>query len=512
MRGLIWLLILGALIDIAIFGLTDLDEGFYASVSWEMRQRGEYLTPTFQGEPWFEKPPLLYWLMGASMRMFGENTFALRLPSVLMYWLTMIALGVWGNRRFGNGVGAKSALLFGIAPLSLLLARMAITDMALTFFLLMAVIALWEAPHRPFLWSVIGGIALGLAVLTKGPFGLGLVGLLYLWQGRALPFRWALVALGIAFCVALPWYGGVYWQHGSEFFMEFVVRQNLLRFAGGDTAHSVWSLIGREGIASLLAGIAVYLLFYVLILWVGGFPMAGFVEVLWQRHESLLARYLQRWCWLVFGLFTISFTKLPAYIFPMFPMLALLIAQRWSAVESKPCVQIRWTRWLGLSAGLLWGIGGLLLAFLGHAWWAFALLFGVGAIAWASAHGGKAGWQWILGVLALLTGWNGALVGYDGAALRPIRELALAVPTYRVLVLYRVNPSYPSLQFYRKGRYATANSWEEVFERMQKEGAYCLTTDRTVAEKDSTILLDSREGLGRIFYLLAPRYVSTPHR
>lgn len=506
MRGLNWLLILGALIDIALFGLTDLDEGFYASVSWEMRQRGDYLTPTFQGEPWFEKPPLIYWLMNASMRVFGENTFALRLPSVLMYWLTMIALGVWGNRRFGNGVGTKSALLFGVAPLSLLLARMAITDMTLTFFLLVAVIALWESRYRPFLWSVMGGIALGLAALTKGPFSLGLVGLLYLWQGRALPFRWALMALGIAFCVALPWYGGVYGQHGSEFFMEFVVRQNLLRFVGGDTAHSVWSLIGRGGTASLLTGIAVYLLFYVLILWVGGFPMAGFMEVLWQRHESPLMRYLQRWCWLVFGLFTISFTKLPAYIFPMFPMLALLIAQCWSAFESRSSTRIHGTHWLGVSGGLLWGIGGLLLAFRGQVWWASAILFGAGAIAWASALWGKASWQWAFGVLMLLIGWNGALVGYDRVVLHPVRELALAVPPYRTLVLYRVNPGYPSLWFYRKGRYTTAESWDEVFKRMQKEGAYCLTTDRAVRESDSVIVLDSQEVLGRTFYLLTPRY------
>jgi 4-amino-4-deoxy-L-arabinose transferase-like glycosyltransferase len=83
MRWLLWLCVLAALIDLRAFGLTDLDEGFYASVAWEMRHSGDWRTPTFLGEPWFEKPPLLYWLMVGSMRVFGENEFALRLPSAL---------------------------------------------------------------------------------------------------------------------------------------------------------------------------------------------------------------------------------------------------------------------------------------------------------------------------------------------------------------------------------------------------------------------------------------------
>jgi 4-amino-4-deoxy-L-arabinose transferase-like glycosyltransferase len=331
MRWLLWLCVLAALIDLRAFGLTDLDEGFYASVAWEMRQSGDWRTPTFLGEPWFEKPPLLYWLMVGSMRVFGENEFALRLPSALMYALTILLLAWWGNRRLGAGAGSWAALLFALAPLSLILARLAITDMALAFFLTLAVIALWEV--RGLGWSLIGGVALGLAFLTKGPFGLGLVGLLYLWNARTLHarglrFRWVLFALGVALLTALPWYVGVYLQHGAAFFNEFVVKQNLLRFAGGDTAHSALPLIQRGDVGGVLAGIAVYLLFYVVVLWLGGLSMVGGANVLWAREDDPLRLYLRRWAWLVFGLFTLSFTKLPAYIFPMFPALALLVGAR----------------------------------------------------------------------------------------------------------------------------------------------------------------------------------------
>ncbi|MCL6533234.1 MAG: glycosyltransferase family 39 protein [Armatimonadetes bacterium] len=513
MRGLIWLLVLAALIDITVFGLTDLDEGFYASVAWEMHQRRDWLTPTFQDQPWFEKPPLLYWLMQLSMRLFEpfprrwvSEEFVLRLPSVVMYALTLVALGIWGNRRLGEGVGTRAALLFAIAPLSLILARLAITDMALTFFLLMALIALWELPHRPLLWSLVGGVALGLAVLTKGPFGLGLVGLLYLLSLRGLlergvRFRWVLAALGVALLTAAPWYLGVYLQHGAEFFNEFVVKQNLLRFAGGDTAHSVLPLIQRGDAQSVITGVAVYLLFYVVVLWLSGFPMAAWASGLWRRAEDPLMGYLQRWCWLVFGLFTLSFTKLPAYIFPMFPALALL-----TALEMQKASQAGRLRWIGGLPALLWGGLGVAVGVMSATSWAYALLLGAGAIALAGMGGWQPRWTLALGVLGLAVGWNGALTGYDRLVLRPVRELAQAVPTYRTLMLYRVNPGYPSLQFYRKGKYATADDWRTVAHRMRTEGAYCLTTDATRLEDPAVLLLERREVLGRTFYLLAPRY------
>ncbi len=582
MRPLIWLTVAVALVNLVAFGLTDLDEGFYASVAWEMHQRRDWLTPTFLGEPWFEKPPFLYWLMGLSQSIFGENLFAIRLPSVLMFALTLITLGYWGNRRLGEGVGTRSALLFAIAPLSFLLAHMAITDMTLTALLLIGLIALWELSARPLLWSVLGGIALGCAVLTKGPVGLVLLGLLYLWNLRLLTergvrFRWVVVALGVALLTCLPWYIGVYLKHGGDFFNEFVVRQNLLRFAGGDTAHSVLTLMTAGGIGNFVAGLAVYLLFYGVVLALLGLPMVIGANVLWQRQDDPLRTYLRRWALLVFGLFTLSFTKLPAYIFPMFPALALLVAD---SLGRRPLP--RWGFLLGLVSGAIWLLAGSLVGWMSGAYWAMAL--GVGyllAIGWVFspspdrvstsgstppysplpvnregestsstpssplfsirhpelssvrhpersegseiprfarndergtlAERGAGGVRFSsallpLGVLLFLIGFNGVLVGYDRIALSPVRELALSVPSYRTLVVYRVNPSYPSLQFYRKGQYAPSSDPEAVLQQMRSEGAYCLTTDRQFASNPAVLVVRQRAVLGRNFYLLAPRY------
>ncbi|GIV05746.1 MAG: dolichyl-phosphate-mannose--protein mannosyltransferase [Fimbriimonadales bacterium] len=523
MRWLLWLCILAALIDLRAFGLTDLDEGFYASVAWEMRQSGDWFTPTFLNQPWFEKPPLLYWLMGVSMRVFGENEFALRLPSVLFYALTIGLLAWWGNRRLGQGAGSWGALLFAVAPLSLILARLAITDMALTFFLTLAVIALWEA--RGLGWSLLGGIALGLAVLTKGPFGLGLVGLLYFWNAKRLyahgvRFRWVGVALAVALLTALPWYVGVYLQHGAEFFSEFVVKQNLLRFAGGDTAHSVLPLIQRGDFGGVLTGVAVYLLFYGVVLWLGALPMVGYGSVLWRGEGDPVRLYLRRWAWLVFGLFTLSFTKLPAYIFPMFPVFALLagaeivrIRLRVIAPDSpSPFTQsgARWVR-LGVSFGLIlgaavWCTVALYAPLWQNAFWVVTLVVGVPLTVFAFWNPVAPLGARVLGVLALLIGWNGALTGYDRLALKPVRELALKPPPYRTLILYRVNPGYPSIQFYRKGHYATSDDAETTLQQMQRTGAYCLTTDAAFVRRAEVFVLAEAQVMGKRFYLTAPRY------
>jgi hypothetical protein len=575
MRWLLWLCILAALIDLRAFGLTDLDEGFYASVAWEMRQSGDWRTPTFLGEPWFEKPPLLYWLMVGSMRVFSENEFALRLPSALMYALTLALLAWWGNRQLGAGAGSWAALLFALAPLSLILARLAITDMALAFFLTLAVIALWEV--RGLGWSLIGGVALGLAFLTKGPFGLGLVGLLYLWNARTLHarglrFRWVLFALGVALLTALPWYVGVYLQHGAAFFNEFVVKQNLMRFAGGDTAHSVLPLIQRGDMGGVLAGVAVYLLFYVVVLWLGGLSMVGGASVLWAREDDPLRLYLRRWAWLVFGLFTLSFTKLPAYIFPMFPALALLVGARVARVVYTPTPTLPAggegatptptlpaggegatptpalpaggegaespppftgevgrgaksrapTRRLLTAASLARSAGTLAIALGAAVWagvalyrplwegapWTVALALGMPLTMLALYRPAAPSWMRAAGALALLIGWNGALAGYDRLALRPVRDLALKPPPYRTLILYRVNPGYPSLQFYRRGAYLPVGDPATAQAQMTQTGAYCLTTDPAFGG-DAAIRIGQAEAFGRAFYLFAPKYTQS---
>jgi hypothetical protein len=137
--------------------------------------------------------------------------------------------------------------------------------------------------------------------------------------------------------------------------------------------------------------------------------------------------------------------------------------------------------------------------------WAIALALGMPLAMLALNRPVAPPWMRGLGALALLIGWNGALTGYDRLALRPVRELALKPPPYRTLILYRVNPGYPSLQFYRRGAYLPVGDPATAQAQMTQTGAYCLTTDPDFGG-DSAIRIGQAEAMGRVFYLFAPKY------
>lgn len=493
---LVIILALFALFDAFAFGLTDLDEGCYSSIARQMAATGDYLTPQLYGEPWFQKPPLLYWSMAASMKVFGPSEFGVRLPSAVAFWAVLAMLVVWGNRRFGNPVGTRAAVIFGLSPLAMLLARLGITDMLLACCLMAALIAMWETARRP-AWCILWGLATGAAVLGKGPAGLGLICLqaliavpLLLRQGLRL--RWALVALVIALLVPLPWYLGVLAQHGRGFFGEFIVKQNLLRFLGGDAAHAI-----RQPV--------LYALYYVLILWIGLFPFSVFAPRALVRSADPLHAYLQRWCWLVLAVFTVAVTKLPAYIFPMFPPIALLVAVSWDG-EGRDVLPVWARRAVTVGGAALWAGAAVALAAASRG--PLPVLLGAGLVLGSvplmrsrpfGPSGGEASgeneaapgrlqrWRtaalYPASALLLLVGLHFGLRAYDTVMLAPLRQAVRSVPQGRLLIIYRLPRGHPSVSFYRAGR-VLATDEETAARRWLSRGAFCLTTERALPAGD----------------------------
>lgn len=340
-------------------GLFDLDEGFYAAVTGEMLRRGDWITPYYNGQPWFEKPILLYWASAPWIALLGPEVGP-RFSSVLAT-LGLYAVLYVGSRRW---LGERAALLTVLAAASSLLTvaigRMMMTDALLVLGMISAwglLFASFEpdlAARRVALRTAAGAV-LGLAVLAKGPVALlltGLIGTVYLVRQPAV--RSAGKGLGgwVGFTVALLavislWYVPAYLVNGQVFVQKFLIEQNIGRFTGGDAAHTMGGIAG--------------LVFYVPIFLVGFLPWSILSIPAWRSCPPATdgaGRFLQ-FSAIVAGtiliFFTISSAKLIHYIQPALPALAVLVGawldRKW---PHSPRPVFAAMGWCGVVAGLAW--------------------------------------------------------------------------------------------------------------------------------------------------------------
>jgi 4-amino-4-deoxy-L-arabinose transferase-like glycosyltransferase len=310
--------------------LWDIDEGNNAEAAREMMERGEWVVPTFNFELRTDKPVLLYWLQIGAYRLLGVNPLAARLPSALAALLTMLLVYELGRLMFGAAAGLLAGVVLASVVLFSAAAHFANPDALLNAFTTLIFFLFWRSyAHSGRGWFVPAGVSAGLAMLTKGPVGLLLPGgvvLLFLAWERRLSLLWdRRLALGFLafFLVAAPWYAMVGADTKGEFLRGFFLNHNL----------------GRYGAAMENHGGPIF--YYVLVLLVGLAPWSVFLgPAVWHGLRALRAgpeaemarpqaafRFL--WCWIgvYFVFFSFSGTKLPNYILPLYPPLALLTAR-----------------------------------------------------------------------------------------------------------------------------------------------------------------------------------------
>ncbi len=382
--------------------LWDRDEPRYAQCTREMRQRGDYVLPTFNGEPRFQKPVLIYWLMLGGTALGGDNPFGARLVSALAGTLTCLLVWGFGSRMIGPRGGRLAALILATSPLMFIESKLATTDATLALFLVSALFALWELNRRDsFAVAMAFWALMGLACLTKGPVGPALValsGALGWWWGgpgacyRRLRWRWGLAV----FCViALPWYVAIGVVTRGEFFRVAVGGQILRRVATGMEEHGGFP--GYYPATGLLT-------FYP---WSALLP-AAMVAAWTRRRTDPAFGFLMGWIVGPLILLECVKTKLVHYYLPSIPACALAVAWLVEAISKDDRALRRWP--LGrLAMGLLAGIGiGVTVALLGATivlpgpmrWPSLlmAVVVGVGTlIAIDALHGGKterAPWRW----------------------------------------------------------------------------------------------------------------------
>ena len=316
--------------------LIDRDEPRFAEASREMRQSGDFLLPRLNGEYRFDKPPLIYWCQVLVYDILGENDFAARLPSVIFAAFTAVTTLIFSGRIFGPRIGLWSGILFATSLQVFIHSRAAVADMPLVFFFLTATWADWERLRKPdsALWWWTFYLSLGLGFLAKGPVALLPVffaPIQSFLNHSSYRFRFRSAIQGVLVVLVVIGLWGVpalIATHG-EYLKIGIGRHVFLRSLQPMENHGV-------------AGIWGYILFlpyYLVVTFFSFFPwclfLPGCVKRLWAHREPD-ENYLVGPILIVFLVFTLIQTKLPHYVLPAYPMLAMLTARH---VE-----QSRWAR------------------------------------------------------------------------------------------------------------------------------------------------------------------------
>jgi 4-amino-4-deoxy-L-arabinose transferase-like glycosyltransferase len=316
------------------FGLIGADEPRYAQVAREMLESRNHIdiwiTPTLEGRPWLEKPPLYYWQATLAYTIFGVSDVAARVPSAVDATLLVIVIYLF-VRRFRPGVEIDAALISASCAGVIGYAHAASMDMALAATFAVGMLSWWawrEGEKRIYLALFYFFMALGM--LAKGPVAPFLAAVIILVFAAATR-EWRLIARTLwppgilLFCFAcLPWYIAVQMQN-PQFFREFILEHNLVRFSTNLYHHSepFWYFLPVVSLALMPWTVVV---------------IVAFVQSLrawWEEPNSAAAGPdlemqlgLYSCIWLIVPVIFFSFSqsKLPGYILPAVPAGAVLLA------------------------------------------------------------------------------------------------------------------------------------------------------------------------------------------
>jgi dolichol-phosphate mannosyltransferase len=301
--------------------LLEPDEGRQAEIPREMLAHGDFLLPRIHGQPYYEKPPLQYWLTAGAYALFGVHPWVARLVPAVAAWLTVVLTFGWARRNFTPRQAVVGSSILCLSLEFILLGRTVVLDSLLT----LCVAASWYSAYMAFSgpvlrwsWWSISALACGLGILAKGPVALLLVAppivaYQFLTSGRPRWTAW-LGHAGIAGLVPAPWYL-LMALRDPAYLEHFFWKANVMRFVNPYDHEQPWW-------------------FYLPVLFLGTFPWSLLVMavgyLLWSKKPALAAlrtrslgycALLAAWC-LVF--FSLSGCKSPPYILPALAPLALM--------------------------------------------------------------------------------------------------------------------------------------------------------------------------------------------
>ncbi len=381
-------------------GLLGPDEPRYAAIGQAMARTGDWITPRLWGEAWFEKPALTYWMTAAGFRLGLGRELAPRLPVALVSAAFLIFFYWIVKREFGSFTAGAATMILGTSAAWVGFSQVGVTDLPLTAaFSAAMLLALPWIGKRDGRYLAAASASLGLAVLAKGLLPLVLA------APVALRLRWFRDLLRprvvVPFVViALPWYVLCYARNGAVFLHEFFVVHHFERFTAGGLLHvQPWW-------------------FYLPMLPALLLPWAPLLLAAGPGPEWREPRRLFLLLWAGFGLvfFSASRNKLPGYLLPLLPAVAILMAlglERGRAAAERRA---------GYTAALLAACALLLAAYVVAA----PLLPAAISNTWATAPHLAFHWIWMLPLVPAVAVWRLEARGRRLAAVAVIAGGAVA--------------------------------------------------------------------------------------
>lgn len=337
-RAAIWLLLgVAALLWFGTLGYRHLihpDEGRYAELARHMLVSGDWVTPRLNGILYFEKPALQYWATAAAFAAFGVGEAAARVWPALCGAFVVVALWFAARRSIGEHAATWSAGVLGSCAWWILNGHFVNLDTGLACFMTLSMLGFWVAqrddatPREHVAGMLVAWAGMALAVLSKGLVGIVLPGaVLVAYSVLARdPAVWRRMlwgrGLALFLAIGVPWFVAVSLRN-AEFARFFFIHEHFERFL--TTQHQ------RTGawwyfVPVLAAG---------LVPWTTALP--GALALGWRRRPGRFQanRLFLAWAAVIFAFFSLSSSKLPSYILPVFPALALLIGQHLATLPAR---------------------------------------------------------------------------------------------------------------------------------------------------------------------------------
>lgn len=330
--------------------LWDADEGYYARTAAEMLKSGNWLVPTYNGEIFAHKPPLSFWLMAIAMKIFGEGEFAVRFFSGPAMAGSGFLTYLIGRRLFDERTGIWAMGVLVTSLMAVYLGFAAMLDAVLLFCVTLSIWAYVELSWRPQQNShqiFIFGLGIYLSLLAKGPVGpvvvLSTVTVSWLFMPRAqrLPLSQGLALLAMSVVAFLAFLG---WAIPAD----RASAGNLLR--EGFSTHVIGRALspmeghGGQGPIGYLLSLPAYLPFLLLgfFPWIIHLPAALYGFATGRFGDRRARILLGSWTIPTLLVFTLAATKLPHYIFPIYPALAIIVAALITQHTGNSVQLLRW--------------------------------------------------------------------------------------------------------------------------------------------------------------------------